>query len=61
MVLLDTCALLWLAADKKKLSPQAKRVIKSNAEALSVSSISAFEIAIPTRVHFSTELHPPLP
>lgn len=46
MVLLDTCALLWLAADRKKLSPQARSVIKSNAGALFVSSISAFEIAI---------------
>jgi PIN domain nuclease of toxin-antitoxin system len=46
MILLDTCALLWLAADLDKLSSNAKQAIRENAEMLFVSSISAFEIAL---------------
>ena len=49
MVLLDTCTLLWLAADQKKLSAKAKRTIEHSAGALFVSSISAFEIALKCR------------
>lgn len=46
MVLLDTCTLLWLAADQQRLSADAKATITQNAGELFVSSISAFEIAI---------------
>ncbi len=46
MILLDTCSLLWLASDQKKLSAKAKKAIKANAGGLFVSSISAFEISI---------------
>ena len=49
MILLDTCALLWLASDQKKLSLKAKKEIEKNARALFVSAISAFEIALKCR------------
>jgi PIN domain nuclease of toxin-antitoxin system len=45
MILLDTCALLWLAANQKKLSPKAKQTIAEHAGSLFVSAITAFEIA----------------
>ena len=51
MVLLDTCVLLWLAADQKKLSVKAKKAIEENADALFVSAVSAFEIAVKSRNH----------
>jgi len=46
MILLDTCALLWLAADQKRLSATAKKTIGENTGRLFVSAISAFEIAV---------------
>ena len=46
MILLDTCVLLWLVSDQKKLSTKAKNTIEENGYALFVSAISAFEIAI---------------
>jgi PIN domain nuclease of toxin-antitoxin system len=49
MVLLDTCALLWLAADQQKLSVKAKKEIEKSANGLFISAISAFEIAIKFR------------
>ncbi len=49
MILLDTCALLWLAADQDKLSTSAKKAIRDHAGRLFVSSISAFEIAVKAR------------
>ena len=49
VILLDTCALLWLAADQSKLSAKAIKTIKVNPDGLFVSSISAFEIAIKTK------------
>ena len=58
MVILDTCTLLWLAADAKKLSEKAKRTITTNSSALSVSAISGFEVAIK---HRSKKLTLPLP
>lgn len=45
MVLLDTCTLLWLAADQSRLSSRARDLIADHADALFLSSISAFEIA----------------
>ena len=49
MIILDTCALLWLASDQTKLSVKAKKAIEHHAGALFVSSISSFEIAIKCR------------
>ena len=46
MILLDTCTLLWLAADQTKLSARAKELIGANAGELLVSAITGFEIAL---------------
>lgn len=45
MLILDTCALLWLASDNTKLSQKAKTAVKK-AEVVFVSAISAWEIAL---------------
>ena len=58
MMLLDTCVLLWLASDQKKLSAKAKETIKGNADGLFISAITAFEIAIK---HRNGKLELPLP
>ena len=58
MIILDTCALLWLAADQKKLSPKAKKAIEHNADSLFVSAITAFELAVKCR---NGKLKLPLP
>lgn len=57
MILLDTCALLWLAADSGKLSPKAAKTIADNADGLFISAISGFEIA---RKHTTGKLILPL-
>ncbi len=44
-MILDTCALLWLASGDKKLSPSARKRI-GQAAAVYVSAISGFEIAL---------------
>jgi PIN domain nuclease of toxin-antitoxin system len=49
MLLLDTCTLLWLAADQARLSARAKDLISGHPDALFVSAISAFEIAVKSR------------
>ena len=49
MLLLDTCAFLWLAADQSKLSAEAKELIERESGDLVLSSISAFEIAVKHR------------
>ena len=49
MLLLDTCTLLWLAADEARLSDPARELIRENADSLFVSAISAFEIAVKHR------------
>lgn len=48
-LLLDTCAILWLAADPARLSPAARQAISVNAGELYASAISAFEIGIKHR------------
>ncbi|HUU22813.1 MAG TPA: type II toxin-antitoxin system VapC family toxin [Phycisphaerae bacterium] len=58
MVLLDTCALLWLAGDQAGLSQDARATISSSAGSLAVSAISAFEIATK---HRQGKLALPLP
>ncbi len=49
MLLLDTCALLWLAGDQGSLSRSAVAAIASAGAGLMVSAISAFEIAVKHR------------
>ncbi len=46
MILLDTCTLLWLASGSDDLSDAAVRAIRSHANELTVSAISAWEIGI---------------
>ena len=57
MILLDTCALLWLADGGKELSKQARQAIE-DAPVVYVSAISAFEIAVKCR---SGKLRLPVP
>jgi PIN domain nuclease of toxin-antitoxin system len=45
-LLLDTCSLLWLAAEPSRLSPAAAAALGDEANALSVSDVSALEIAL---------------
>jgi len=44
MILLDTCALLWLTLDQSGLSERAKLCLQEHAGQLHVSAISALEI-----------------
>jgi len=45
MMLLDTCAVLWLAHDQSKISPDTLSRIE-NAPAVYLSAISGFEIGL---------------
>ncbi len=47
-MILDTCALLWLAEGGRKLTPEAKRRI-ATAPVLRVSAITGFEIGMKWR------------
>ena len=49
MLLLDTCTLLWLAADPGKLSLRARNAIRDHVGELYVSAISALEIGLKHR------------
>ncbi len=49
MLLLDTCGLLWLAADPSRLSDRARDLVRANPAALFISAITAFEIAVKFR------------
>ena len=44
MMLLDTCVLLWLAADTTAISARAVELIRNTPEGLFVSAISALEV-----------------
>ncbi len=44
MILLDTCTLLWLAADQGRLSRAAVQAIGDAGDSVDVSAISAWEI-----------------
>jgi PIN domain nuclease of toxin-antitoxin system len=44
MMLLDTCVLLWLAADTTAISARAAELIRNTPAGLFVSAISAFEV-----------------
>lgn len=48
MVILDTCALIWLSFDQSKLSQKAKKYIElaEKKDALGLSEISFWEIAL---------------
>ena len=46
MILLDTCTLLWLAADQSRLSEACVQMLRDNKDFLFVSAISAFEISL---------------
>lgn len=48
-LLLDTCALLWLAGDREQLSDVALEALSAQDAQLFVSAISAFEIAVKVR------------
>ncbi len=46
MLLIDTCVLLWMAGDRARLSPSARRAIESPSETLHVSAVSALEVGL---------------
>ena len=48
-LLLDTCALLWVAGEPDKLSRRARERLAQLDVKLYVSSISAFEISLKSR------------
>jgi PIN domain nuclease of toxin-antitoxin system len=49
MILLDTCALLWLDSDREKFSATATAVLHKQADALGVSPVTFMEIGIKMR------------
>ncbi len=57
MILLDTCALLWLAHDRKRITRGTLRRIQE-ATVISISAITSFEIGIKYR---AGKLHLPVP
>ena len=57
-MILDTCGLLWLASDQKKLSRSTLKEI-AEAPAIYVSAISGFEIARKVAKGKLTLPHPP--
>ena len=49
MILLDTCALIWLNDDRSVFSRSTMGILERNADALAVSPISFMEIGIKAR------------
>ena len=49
-VLLDTCTLLWLTQEPKRLSPPSRRVIDDADNALLLSDASLWEMALKTTI-----------
>jgi PIN domain nuclease of toxin-antitoxin system len=49
-LLLDTHALLWWKAGSRKLGPAARRAIERGAAGVHVSAVSAWEIAVKSRL-----------
>lgn len=49
MILLDTCALLWLVGDQSRLSATARGTLQEHRGRLFVSAISAFEVGVKHR------------
>ena len=46
VLLLDTCALLWLGSEPARLSVRARELLSARDASLAVSAISAWEIAL---------------
>ena len=46
MILLDTCTLLWVAADQTRLTEVARTTLASHCGEIFVSSVSAYEIGV---------------
>ena len=58
MLLLDTCALIWLAEDLTALGKAARNAIAENPEELHISAISALEITLlATKKRIRSEEH----
>jgi PIN domain nuclease of toxin-antitoxin system len=49
MILLDTCAFIWLASDPARLTTKARECIKKYAYGLHISVVTAWEISILVR------------
>lgn len=49
-ILLDTNALLWLATDPDRLAPKVRAVLSDQSNDVAVSAVSAWEIAIKSRL-----------
>jgi PIN domain nuclease of toxin-antitoxin system len=49
LLLLDTCAFLWLVGQQQHLSETAKLILSKNSGSLFISAISAFEIGLKTQ------------
>ncbi|MDH6194431.1 PIN domain nuclease of toxin-antitoxin system [Mycobacterium frederiksbergense] len=49
-ILLDTNALLWLASAPERISSSAREVLEHQTNELFVSAVSAWEVAIKTRI-----------
>ena len=59
MLMLDTHALVWLASDQSKLTPDGKAAIRQYAGELCVSSVTGLEIALlHKRGHLELPLDP---
>ena len=46
MLLLDTCAVLWLVDDQSALSSEAAKAIRDNAGYIFISAITGFELTV---------------
>lgn len=60
MILLDTCTLIWLTCDQKRLSEEARALIRRHPAELFVSSITALEVGLKHRKG-ALQLSPPPP
>lgn len=49
MILLDTCAVLWLAGEQDRLSPKAREAIRRHSGAVYVSAATALEVGLKVR------------
>ncbi len=59
MILLDTCALLWIDNEPSRFSQHVKKLFVKHSGAIFVSAISAFEIALKHRKKKLTLPMPP--
>jgi PIN domain nuclease of toxin-antitoxin system len=49
-ILLDTNALLWLVSAQQRVAPNVRSILADQANELYVSAVSAWEVAIKTRI-----------